>query len=406
MIRARHAALAAGSLLVVGSIALAALLPVSTAGAEPIGSIAVSPVSGTTTSALTLTTSGPCTNAAATALQARIIGNGFPATGQQISAVAALDGLGSTASGGYVLPISDTLRDYGNVPSPVVTFSGDYALIIKCRTNTGVASLGDFTGSLHFTSPTNYTAGNVSASPTANPSATPSATPSGSPTATPTASPSGTPTASPSGRPTASASARPTSSPSVSPSAASIPTLLPSSVPLPIIAPGTTASLLALDAAGAPLQPNPVLTRLQHITITATGYAAGEHIVARMASSPLGTATATPDGVVSYPFSVPAGLAPGGHTLQLAGSTRVSLFAFRIAADTTLVPISAGGARSASGSSSALPFTGADVVPATLLGLFLIWIGAMIVMYAGGPVSAGGRHARRSAQPRHLRPRG
>jgi hypothetical protein len=392
------AALSVGTVL-----ASALLLSQLPAGAAALGSVAVSPAPGTTASAITLTTSGPCTDANASNVQARISGSGFPAAGQNISSVTAIDSLTTTSSGGYALPLSQTLRDYGNTVTPPVVFSGTYVITVFCRSRTSTASLGDFNGSLTFTSGTDYAA---QAPPSASPSAPApaSASASGSPSASASPSGSASASASPSGSP--SASARPSASPTVTASPTPAPTATASATSTAAPVPqGPT--LLALDASGSPLDPNPELTRGQRITIKATGFVAGESVTATVFSAPrlLGSTLASSAGLVSYSFTVPADLAAGSHTLQLGGRALTAAFAFHVGGAATVTSTGAStGSVTRTGSGSALPFTGADLVPALLLGLLLLWAGAMVVMYAGAPAAGASRHQRPAG--RHARPRG
>ena len=95
-----------GVTLLAGGLAGAVtMFPLSPAGADAPGMLSVSPASGTTGSGLTLTTSGPCENPDARAIQARITGSGFPAAGQSISGVTSFDAVSTDTHGGYLLPL-------------------------------------------------------------------------------------------------------------------------------------------------------------------------------------------------------------------------------------------------------------------------------------------------------------
>ncbi len=375
-------------LAVVPVAALSVLLGLSAvdaAGAATLGSVDVT-TPGTNTSAVTLATSGTCP-APATAVQARITGSGFPPdTGQSLTSVTYTETLGTSATGGYILPVSQTLADYANMQNPAAVYSGAYTITVKCRTNTSGTSLGDFTGVITFSSPTAYTQTSASASPT------PSA--SGSPSPSASASPSGTasPSASASAKPSVSASA--SASPSVSKTPTASPTVTQTS---------TGGTLMATDATGAPLPANPVLATGQAVTVTASGFVADERVTVSVHSvtRQLGTATAGSGGILRYPFKVPSNLAAGGHTLTLAGSAHTSLFAFRIGAATT--PVTVTGSGTGASTSGHLPMTGSNTVRLLLLALALVWAGAMMVLYLGPASSGTGRHAVAGRRGRHSR---
>ncbi len=381
---------------VAAALVLLGLSSVDSAGAAALGTVDVSPSPGTDTSSITLTTSGGCPAGTATAVQARVEGSGFPAAGQQITSVTPIDALSTTSSGGYILPVSQTLADYAKLQSPAVVYSGAYTITVKCRTNTRTASLGDFTGTLTFSSPSAYTQTSATASPT--PSASGSASPSAS------ASPSSSTSPSSSSSPVAPGSATPSASPSVTKSPIASPTV---SSPAPSQT-GGGATLMATDATGSPLQANPVLTTVQAITVTASGFQANEPVAISVqpGGQRLGTAMASGGGVVRYLFTVPSNLGAGGHTLTLSGSLHTSLFAFRVGASSKPAVTSSGSTGTGTGagtSSGPLPFTGSNTVRLLLLGLTLIWGGAMLIMFMGPGSSGVPRHAAPNKRGRHSR---
>lgn len=163
-----------------------ALLIAQSSSAAPAGTLTFEPKSGFNTSSITVTTSGPCTDPNATNLEVTFVGSGFPdhthiVGNTAISAFTDRD----PATGGYKVPFQESLQDKANEQTPQATLSGRYDFTLTCRTKTGLGSLGDFVGSITFTSSTTYTDGSSpspSASPTASPSPTPSSTPPPSPT--------------------------------------------------------------------------------------------------------------------------------------------------------------------------------------------------------------------------------
>jgi hypothetical protein len=148
-------------LLVATALALPAvgvvILYAAPSQAAPIGTVTFEPATGTDTTAIVMQTSGTCP-AAATNLIATVTGAGFPDTGQVALANIAITSV-PAVNGGYQLPLAGAMRDLANLQSPPATLSGAYAFTVTCRTAFNPASLGDFTGSLRFTSNTAYESG-------------------------------------------------------------------------------------------------------------------------------------------------------------------------------------------------------------------------------------------------------
>lgn len=135
----------------------------------------------------------------------------------------------------------------------------------------------------------------------------------------------------------------------------------------------------------------------QDVTVTASGFGARELVEVTVHSTPrlLGAATASSGGIVAYPFTVPADLPAGGHTLVLRGGARTALFAFHLAkagsaTATQSTPTATSGAPAAS--HSPLPFTGSNTVRLLVIALLLLWAGTMLVLYVGPPTTRDGRH--------------
>ncbi len=136
--------------------ASAAVLVAGNSQAAVIGSLAFTPATGADTASITVTTSGPCTDAAATNLQAKVFGAGFPESGQVVVSNSAVSAYSTSGSGGYIVPLAQSMRDFANQQASPATLSGKYDFVLTCRTNVNQTSLGDFTGSLWFTSNTAY----------------------------------------------------------------------------------------------------------------------------------------------------------------------------------------------------------------------------------------------------------
>ncbi len=142
--------------VVVAAVGAVTLLWPGPAYAGAAGWLAVSPARGNDESIVTLTTSGPCP--AGTNVMARIHGRGFPAAGQPVVSNSPISAYEKTTAGGLVIPLAMTLRDFRNLQAEPVPLAGTYRVVVTCRDNVRTASLGDFTGSLTFSSPRAYTA--------------------------------------------------------------------------------------------------------------------------------------------------------------------------------------------------------------------------------------------------------
>ena len=123
-----------------------AIIP--SASAATVGTITVRPATGTDLTPFTLTTSGACP--AGTNVIATIFGPGFTADGENIVPNLSTTIYAHTTTGGVVLPISDTLRDFANDQPDPQPLKGKYRLRVMCRMNAKLGDLGDFVGSITF----------------------------------------------------------------------------------------------------------------------------------------------------------------------------------------------------------------------------------------------------------------
>jgi uncharacterized membrane protein YgcG len=183
----RPAAAGLGTLLL--ACGTAGLLGAPGAHAAAAGKLEVGPAKGKDTETITLTSAGACPSNA-TNLIVSVTGSGFPAEGKVVVGNSPFSAYATTPAGGYVVPLTETMRDYANEVGSR-TLQGRYDFTLTCRTAFNGTSLGDFTAPIWFTSNTDYQdtdpAGGGS---TTTPPAT--TTPSGSSTPTDTASPSDT----------------------------------------------------------------------------------------------------------------------------------------------------------------------------------------------------------------------
>ncbi|MFF3399012.1 Ig-like domain-containing protein [Streptomyces sp. NPDC002659] len=146
----RPLSVALASLLAAGALALGT----TGARADVLGSMEVTPATGTDTSGVTLTTPGPCP-AEATNLIVSVAGSGFPAEGQIVVSNSPIETYGSTATGGIVVPLTQTMRDYASTAG-FTTLQGRYDFTLTCRAAFGSTTYGDFTAPMWFTSNTAY----------------------------------------------------------------------------------------------------------------------------------------------------------------------------------------------------------------------------------------------------------
>ncbi len=139
---------ALGAATLVALVGTAFVAPVANAAVtdQPL---AISPAVSTDASALTLTTPSACP-AGGTYVQAAISGAGFPATGQNITPVAAVSSLQSAANGGFVVQSNDILSSYAQLQTPAATFTGAYNIVVTCRAALDPTALATFTVTIYF----------------------------------------------------------------------------------------------------------------------------------------------------------------------------------------------------------------------------------------------------------------
>ena len=143
----RSLAIGVATLVAAGGAILVASTP---SQAVPTGTLSFTPHTGMDVSSITVNTSGPCTDPGASNLQVSVSGPGFPAVGQNVVGNSPLSAYSQDANGGFIVPLSDTMRDFANLQTPPATLSGQYVFTLTCRKAISQSSLGDFTGSLWF----------------------------------------------------------------------------------------------------------------------------------------------------------------------------------------------------------------------------------------------------------------
>jgi LPXTG-motif cell wall-anchored protein len=138
---------------------------------------------------------------------------------------------------------------------------------------------------------------------------------------------------------------------------------------------------------GAPVTAGSDLAPGSSVTLAATGFQPNETVTVVVRSTPqtLGHVTANAGGAITATVTLPSTLQPGSHTLTLSGSLASVRFAFTVAAAPTVgsgSDATSGAAPTSVNASAALPNTGAQVGPLSLLGLALLVGGVAALMLA------------------------
>lgn len=140
-------------------LAVAPAAAASAASAPPqppiIGGLAIDPRTGVATASITVRTSAPCPQG--TNLLGKIYGHGFPAAGQNVVPNTPTSIYTTTGTGGYQVPLQDTIDDFLKLQPGGQKLQGAYTLTIECRNAFG-APFSRFVGTLTFASPTSFTA--------------------------------------------------------------------------------------------------------------------------------------------------------------------------------------------------------------------------------------------------------
>jgi hypothetical protein len=126
-----------------------------------LGTMTADPAAGLDISSMVVSTSGVCTDAAATNVQVYIYGSGFPADGQAVTPNEPSSILPTNPAGGWDITFQNTLRHFADIQIPPAVLSGVYQLATVCRAPFGVVDYGDFVSSITFTDPTHYISGSA-----------------------------------------------------------------------------------------------------------------------------------------------------------------------------------------------------------------------------------------------------
>ncbi len=145
----------AARLSAIGLATFATLLQLSaTAAHAEDGTLQIVPATGVALTPITVVTSGPCP--AGDFVVVKVSGHGFPEAGANVVAVSAVSIYPKASGGGFELPLQNHLHAFAEQQKPPAVLKGKYELVATCKTKLGSDSLGDFRGSLWFTSPTEY----------------------------------------------------------------------------------------------------------------------------------------------------------------------------------------------------------------------------------------------------------
>ncbi|BEP13797.1 hypothetical protein acdb102_21080 [Acidothermaceae bacterium B102] len=184
---------AAGALVLVTVLmGLTVQLPDAIAASGATGSLSFLPASGVASIPLTAVSTGVCSDPRGTNLQLRISGKGFP-PGTNVTPNLKADIYPvDPSTGGYDVPLQDTLHDFAAQQNPPAVLSGRYDFTLLCKRPWGVGVYDTYAGALWFSSPTTFHALTSAAAPATPATTVPAVT--SSPRPSPTRSPAPKPT--------------------------------------------------------------------------------------------------------------------------------------------------------------------------------------------------------------------
>lgn len=158
-------AVCAATLSIPTTVAVAA----TTRGAT--GGLSFLPASGSAEWPLTAVSTGVCSDPRGTNLQLQVKGKGFPAGTNVTPNLAAHVYPVDPSTGGYDVPLQDTLQHFAAQQHPPAILSGRYDFTLVCKKPWGNGVYNTYRGSLWFSSATHYHTLTVSAAPTTTPAA-------------------------------------------------------------------------------------------------------------------------------------------------------------------------------------------------------------------------------------------
>ncbi|WP_052432739.1 Ig-like domain-containing protein [Streptacidiphilus carbonis] len=174
----KRIALGTATLLAAGSMAMIAA-PAAHADDTVLGTLTATPATGADNDGMSFSTSGAC-NSGADYVQIYVTGEGFT-TATNVTPNQAISTLPTTANGGYIFALVDTMRQDAQ-DAGIAALSGKYDFTMVCRNAFGATHYGDFTGSIWFTTPTTYQSTDPAGSQVTATTTTLAVTPTGSAT--------------------------------------------------------------------------------------------------------------------------------------------------------------------------------------------------------------------------------
>jgi hypothetical protein len=144
---------AAAGLATLVAAATVSVLTATSANAAVVGSLSTSVANGLDTTPFSVSSSAACPGG--TNVSVLLTGTGFPAAGVNAVGNTAQSIYQTNASGGLVVPLTETMRQYAS-DNGVSTLSGRYDFDLTCRNAFGATTFGDFTGSIWFTDNTHW----------------------------------------------------------------------------------------------------------------------------------------------------------------------------------------------------------------------------------------------------------
>jgi LPXTG-motif cell wall-anchored protein len=134
---------------------------------------------------------------------------------------------------------------------------------------------------------------------------------------------------------------------------------------------------------------DPTLAAGDAVGVTGTGCAAAAEVTLAVDGEPIGTTTADGDGAFAYTGTLPAGTAPGPHTLTATCGDLVQSVQVTVSGDATGAAGAGAPPSDPPPPGGALPRTGTDV------GSLLRWAAALLLAGVGLVLLARNRHAAR-----------
>jgi hypothetical protein len=125
---------------------------------EPTGNLGFSPASGDDWTPLAVLSTGTCSDLRGSNLQLTVSGHGMPEPTNVTPNLKASIYPVDPSTGGYDVPLQDSLHNFAAQQSPPAVLSGRYDFTLVCKRPWGRSTFGTYHGALFFSSPTRYRA--------------------------------------------------------------------------------------------------------------------------------------------------------------------------------------------------------------------------------------------------------